>query len=307
MKDTIIKLVMQSNMTFEKLQSITNIDPNELERILLELMDDKTIFLSTSKKYEFLRDEYLVGTLEKTSKDLCYVVVDGKKYYIKPSELHTALKNDLVVIEEQFDSFATIRGILKRKNNKLVCEVREWNNRLVLVPFNGNCEIHLITPTELMKDLIIGDRVYVTLNNESSDENYIVVRDLTKIGHFNDKFNDEISIAISKDFDIDFSEEAIKEAEAIPKTVQEDEKKGRLDLTEENIFTIDSVHTKDMDDAISIKKLPNGNYQLGVHIADVAHYIKPGTHLFKEAMKRGVKVDVIDRSENASKNKNRTH
>ena len=290
MKEKVLKLITQSDITFDKLQKITNIEQSELERIVQELMDERLIFLNTLKKYEIITENYQIGTLEKTTKGACYVVVDGKKFYIAPNELHTALKNDLVVIEKQFDNDGSIKGILKRKNNKLVCEVKEWNNKLVLVPFNGNCEIHLIASQEQLKDLIIGDRVYINLTNESSDENDVVVRDITKIGHFNDEFNDEIAIAISKDFDIDFSEEAMKEANAIPETVQEHEKEGRLDLTEETVFTIDSVHTKDMDDAVSIKRLPNGNYQLGVHIADVAHYIKPGTHLFKEALKRGTSV-----------------
>ena len=110
----------------------------------------------------------------------------GKKISISPNFLHTALKNDLVVIEEQYDCTGVIKGILNRKNNRLVCEVREWNNKLILVPFNGNCEVHLITPSKMLKDYIIGDRVYVTLDNEANEDNDIFVKSITKIGHFND-------------------------------------------------------------------------------------------------------------------------
>lgn len=290
MKEKILKIIEQNNSSINRIQKLTNLEINTIENIIQELINEKKIFLNTSNKYETMKPEYLIGTLEKTSKGSCYVMVDGQKISISPSSLHTALKNDLVVIEEQYDNFGTIKGIIKRKNNKLVCEVKEWNNKLILVPFNGNWEIHLITPQELLKDYIIGDRVYITLTNESNENNDILVKNITKIGHFNDKFNDELAIAISKDFDIDFSEEALKEAESIPQTVQPHEKTDRLDLTNETIFTIDSIHTKDMDDAISIKKLDNGNYILGVHIADVAHYIKPGTQLFKEALKRGTSV-----------------
>ena len=290
MKEKILELIQRNSVSLEKLQKLTNLDSQTIESFIQELLDEKLIFLNTSKKYEAVKEEYLIGVLEKTSKGSCYVMVDDQKILIASDLLHTALKNDLVVVEKQYDNCGTIKGILKRQNPRLVCEVKEWNNKLILVPFNGNCEIHLVTPPELLKDYIIGDRVYVPLSNESSEENDLVVRGITKIGHFNDKFNDELAIAISKDFDIEFSEEAMKEAEAIPTTVQEYEKQDRLDLTDEAIFTIDSIHTKDMDDAISIKKLDNGNYELGVHIADVAHYIKPGTHLFKEALKRGTSV-----------------
>ena len=290
MKQEILKIIQQNNINLEKIQKITNKTQEEIENILQELMNENKIFLNTSKKYEIIKDEYLIGILEKTSKGSCYVTVNNEKILISEEKLHTALKNDTVIVEKNYNNHGTIKGILNRKNNKLVCEVKEWKNKLVLVPFNGNCEINLITPQELLKDYIIGDRVYITLTNESSEDNDIVVRNITKIGHFNDKCNDEIAIAISKDFDIDFSKEAMEEAESIPQTVQEHEKENRVDLTEETIFTIDSIHTKDMDDAISIKKLSNGNFELGVHIADVAHYIKPGTHLFKEAMKRGTSV-----------------
>ena len=290
MKEIILKLIEKENLTLERIQELTNLEKQEIKEILQELTNEKKIFLNTENKYELINEKHLIGTLEKTSKGASYVLVDNQKISIDSNNLCTALKNDLVVIEKKYDGCGIIKGILKRKNEKLVCEVKEWNNRLILVPFNCNSELHLVTVSEQLKDYIIGDRVYITLTNESSKDNDIVVRDITKIGHFNDQFNDEIAIAISKDFDIDFSEAAMKEAEAIPQTVQEHEKVGRLDLTEETIFTIDSVHTKDMDDAISIKKLNNGNYELGVHIADVAHYIKPNSQLFKEALRRGTSV-----------------
>lgn len=294
MKEKILELIRHNNMTIEKIQANTNIDYEELNEILSELMEEQQIFLNTQKRYELLSDKYLVGVLEKTSKGSSYVTVNNEKIAIDTDSLHTALKYDTVVIEKKYHNCGVIKGILHRKNNKLVCEIKEWNNKLVLVPFNGNCEINLITSQELLKDYIIGDRVYINLTNESSEENDLVVRNLTKIGHFNDQFNDELAIAISKDFDIEFSKKAMEEAEKIPLTVQEEDKKDRLDLTEEKIFTIDSIHTKDMDDAISIKLLDNGNYELGVHIADVAHYIKPGSQLFKEAMRRGTSVYLGD-------------
>ncbi len=294
MKEELLGLIQRNSLGLEKLEKLTNLDSETLQVLIQELLDEKLIFLNTSKKYEAIKEEYLIGVLERTSKGSSYVVVDDKKISIASDSLHTALKNDLVVVEKKYDNCGTIKGIMKRKNTRLVCEVKEWNNKLILVPFNGNCEVQLVTDSELLKDYIVGDRVYVNLTDESSEDNDLVVRSITKIGHFNDKFNDEVAIAISKDFDIDFSEEAIREAEAIPTTVQEHEKVGRLDLTTETVFTIDSIHTKDMDDAISIKKLDNGNYELGVHIADVAHYIKPNSQLFKEAMRRGTSVYLGD-------------
>jgi len=159
MKNKLLELIQRNSISLEKLQKITGLDSNTLESFIQELEDEKLIFLNTSKKYEAVKEEYLVGVLEKTSKGSCYVRVDDQKFFISPDSLHTALKNDLVVVEKTYDNYGTIKGILKRKNNRLVCEVKEWHNKLVLVPFNGNCEIHLMTSKELLKDLIVGDRV----------------------------------------------------------------------------------------------------------------------------------------------------
>ena len=152
MKNELLKLIQRSNISLEKLQKITGLDLQTIESLIHELEDEKLIFLNTSKRYEVVKDDYLVGVLEKTSKGSCYVRVDDQKIFISPDSLHTALKNDLVVVEKKYDNYGTIKGILKRKNNRLVCEVKEWHNKLVLVPFNGNCEIHLITSKELLKD-----------------------------------------------------------------------------------------------------------------------------------------------------------
>lgn len=294
MKDIVLKVITNESMCLEKIQRLTGISDEELKNIIAELAEERLIFLNTSNKYEVLSNEYHVGTLEKTSKGVYYIMVGDYKIDISTANLHTAQKHDLVVVEEKYNHSGFVKGIEKRQNNNIVCEVREWKNKLILVPFNNHKDIHLITPPELLKDCIVGDRVYITLTNESSQSNDLKVRNITKIGNYNDELNDEYSIAISKGFDIEFSEEAMKEAEAIPDKVLPTDKEGRLDLTGENIFTIDSIHTKDMDDAISIKKLPNGNLQLSVHIADVSHYVKPGMQLFKEAIMRGTSLYLGD-------------
>ena len=114
------------------------------------------------------------------------------------------------------------------------------------------------------------------------------------LGHVNDPDIELKKIAIANNFNIDFSKDAIKQADSIKETVQEDELEGRLDLRDKLIYTIDDDHTKDMDDAISIEINDKGNYVIGVHIADVSHYIKPNTPLFNEALERGNSLYMLD-------------
>lgn len=301
MKDKTLKIITKNDITYEQLIKVLELNNKEIEELnntLNDLMKNKVIFVNSKKKYSLIRNDYVIAPLESSSKNK-FVREDKEKVYIPDKDLSTALKYDLVVVERFNNNKGKVVGILKRKNNKLVCEVKEKNNKLILVPFNGNSEVSISLTKEISKELntnyIIGDRVYIELeDNYINEDNTILANNITKIGHLNDKMNDEIAIAITKDFDIDFSEDAIKEAESIPKEVREEDKIGRIDLTNEITFTIDSISTKDMDDAISIKKLYNGNYLLSVHIADVPYYVKPNSALYKDALKRGTSVYLGD-------------
>ena len=95
--------------------------------------------------------------------------------------------------------------------------------------------------------------------------------------------------------DLDFPEELMKELESIPEEVTKDDIQGREDLRDVRMVTIDGEDAKDLDDAISLEKLQNGLYRLGVHIADVSHYVRENTALDKEAFKRGTSVYLVDR------------
>ena len=294
MKENILKLIKNRNTNFENLLRLSMLSVDELKSILKDLIEEKKIFLNSSNKYEIITDNLYIGTLLRNSKGVSYIEVNGEKVYILPEDLHTALKYDTVVVETTHNNYGTIRGIIGRKNNKLVCEVKIKNNQLRLVPFNGNCELSINAPQELLKDLIVGDRVYTILDDKINDANYVFVTNLTKISDTNDKFRDEKAIAISKGFEIEFSEEAMIEANNLPTFVRDSDKEGRVDLTDKVIYTIDSITTKDIDDAVSVERLPNGNVLLGVHIADVGYYIKPGSALFKEAKKRKTSVYIGD-------------
>ena len=289
MEDEIIKIIKKNSCDFKTIKKISNLEDNDLNNIISSLIDKRKIFLNEKGKYSILTDEYVVGTLKKCSKGFSYIIDNNEKIIIDGEYLHTAIKDDLVVVE-RYGSKGKICGILKRKNRKLVCEVKEKKNKLVLIPFNGNKEISININKNLMKDLIVGDRVYVELEDKADELNNINATEIFKIGNTDDAACDEICVAISNGFDIDFPKEALEELKSIPNEVTENDIKNRYDFRKENIFTIDSITTKDMDDAISIRKIENGNYVIGVHIADVAYYIKPQTELFKEALKRGTSV-----------------
>lgn len=138
-----------------------------------------------------------------------------------------------------------------------------------------------------------GHKVLVRLLNRQ--DNGYNAEVLTIIGHKNDPGIDILSIVYKYGIEVEFNDEVKNELNAIPDSVSEEETKNRVDLRNEIIFTIDGDDTKDIDDAISIEKLENGNYKLGVHIADVSYYVKEKTALYETAMERGTSVYLADR------------
>ncbi|AYF92853.1 ribonuclease R [Apilactobacillus bombintestini] len=115
------------------------------------------------------------------------------------------------------------------------------------------------------------------------------------IGSVDDPGIDILQIVYAHNIPAQFPEDVLQEADAIPETISEEEKAGREDVTDQDLVTIDGESSKDLDDAVTVWKLPNGNYHLGVHIADVSHYVKPGSLLDEEAYKRGTSTYLTDR------------
>ena len=295
MQKKILLLLNHHGCTKRMLQEKLELSQNEIEFWIQQLLLERKIYKDAYNKYCKILPEHIIGKIETNSKGEKFVRNGREKIFILSEKLHTALKNDLVVIENYGQTFGQVLGIIERKNKKLICEVVKSNRKLGLVPFNIGCDISItVTDRNLLTDFVDGDRVIVTLDDTIDENNTIYVKSADRIGHRDDPKSDEFAIAISKDFDIDFSVEAFRETENIPNKVSKKDKENRVDLTNETIFTIDSEHTKDMDDAISIKKLYNGNFLLGVHIADVSYYVKPGMALFNDAKSRATSLYLGD-------------
>ena len=223
---------------------------------------------------------------------------DGKKYMIRQQDLGGALNGDIIVAKatKKMDHghiVAKTDKIIKRSTGMLIVEVREKDGEMVLEPFSAKMDGPVIINGLAMKPLVDGDRIMVKVGLKNENNSYYAGF-IKYIGHKDDPDADLKMIAVENNIAIEFSEEAMNEARAIPTYVSEEEKQGRLDLTDDVIFSIDCAKTKDRDDAISIRMNDKGNYILGVHIADVSHYVKPGTKLWDEAMQRSTSVYMVD-------------
>lgn len=262
--------------TFKDLTKLLDVDD---ETLLSDLntLEEQGIITVLSDYFQALdKNNYATENI-RIYKDCGVFYFDNIKYKIHLDDINGALKNDLCLfVIDKESKKAKVKKIIKRFNDLVVCELID--NKLKIYGDNKHVDI----PSNECSRLVEGSRVLIKLKNDGLNGNIVEI-----IGHKDDPDIDLIQIALSKCFSLDFSEEYLKELEKFPNHVKEDEIKGRLDLRNKLIYTIDCDNTKDMDDAISVEKKENGNYVLGVHIADVSHYVKLGSEIFKEAFKRG--------------------
>ncbi len=155
----------------------------------------------------------------------------------------------------------------------------------VMVPQLGN-EKSVLMKIRGNKTYRSGDRVKMGVEEWGDDEKDLICYDLQLLGHISDPSIDVDVAVIEYDIPTEFPEEVIKEAKKFGKSVKQSEIDGRIDFTNIECFTIDPTTAKDFDDALSLRVDKNGHYHLGVHIADVSHYVKPNSNLDREAIHR---------------------
>ena len=277
-----IKELFRNNvkLTLKEIQKKVNLDLETLVTILKSL-EEKGIIMEVDNCYQLLPNNYTVKEIKGLKNGYGVFYLNNERYTIHQLDLNGALYNDLCLfVFDKITHRAKVKKILKRANDLLVVEVKDDKLKV----YGNNLDYQVKVPSNETKKTVEGNRLLVKINNECGNlEGHIV--DI--IGHKDDPDIDLKQIALSKSFALDFSLEAKQELENIPYEVKEDELNNRLDLRDKLIYTIDNDHTKDMDDAISIEINDKGNYILGVHIADVSHYVKYKSALFDEAFKRG--------------------
>ncbi|MDD6879399.1 MAG: ribonuclease R [bacterium] len=307
MRDKILQLLESSNkalslMEIDSLLDIKTVeDTKELSTILRELEDDFQIYCSNKGRYMLLSKSNLrKGIFKMNKKGYGFVDIYGEDedVFVGPTNINKALNNDIVIVEIISKSGLKREGriykILERNLSTIVGEIYFEKDKCFLIPDDKKIEIQIEIEKDKTKGAVDGHKVVVKILKNISRNRYKgeVIR---IIGHKNDPGVDILSIVCKYEINDTFSDEVIKELDNIPESVSEIDKKGRRDLTNEMIFTIDGDDTKDIDDAISIDLLPNGNYKLGVHIADVSYYVKESSALDKEAMDRGTSIYLVDR------------
>lgn len=307
MKERIIELLNENtSLTImeinDKLLLNTIEEYQRLQSELDELVSDGILYYSEKKKkYLLLENSHLVkGELILNDKGFGFIEIgkDIKDVYVNEKNINGAQDGDTVLFEylnkDQLKPEGKIIKVIKRNYDPLVGEVLLIDGDYFVKPDKKGKNIYI--PREYLNGAVEGHKVVMEPLKEGNR-----VGKITKIiGHKNDVGVDILSFVYEYNFSPEFPKEVIDELDSIPQflssnDIQEGLANGRKDLRDEVIFTIDGADTKDIDDAISIEKISDKEYILGVHIADVSYYVKEGSKIDEEAYFRGTSVYLVDR------------
>lgn len=291
MEEDILKVIENSKQSGIKLEDVvgkfksTNEEEIECEVSLLE--KEGKIYKNCDGYYIALDKDLKIGTLYCSHKGRRYVTDNNIIFFVDSKDINGALDFDKVIFRpNEKNKTAKVEKIIERRNDIVVVEVISTTNGKILSTINTPEKINIQIRQGELEKYYDGDRLIVNVGSYSTP-NEARGKIIEKLGNKKEPNIEEVTIAASRGFTTKYSKEYLDELAAIPDKVTDEDIKGRLDLRGDVIFTIDSESTKDMDDAISIKVLDNGNYELGVHIANVSHYVKKGSAIYEDAIKRG--------------------
>jgi ribonuclease R len=247
-----------------------------------------------------LTDRLIEGTVKNTNKRGVYVELKNEEeVFVEKKDSLFSLKGDgvsLVLLnKKRGEQKGIIRGVVNRKKHSFVGVIQQSNSFSFFIPDDYRIYFDVFIPPKEMLKNIENKKVHVTITNWGTENKNPVGKIISVLGSVNDHETEINSILIEGGFESSFSKTVEEKAIAIDKKIAQKEVLNRLDLRKTPTFTIDPEDAKDFDDAISVKQLQNKNWEVGVHIADVSHYIKEGDSIDKEALSRGTSVYLVDR------------
>lgn len=304
MKEQILEVLkdVHEAKTLMEINDLLNLHTVEeyknLTKDVEELVSDFELFKTKKEKYLLIKNcpGLKIGKIAINKKGFGFLILEKEDdIYISSENLNNAIHNDTVLVEiikKGLKPEGRVLKIVKRDLDNVVGEIIIKDNKMMLKPDDDKLDLTIYLSNETTKNCVEGHKVLAHLTKNLGHKNYLA--DCIKIiGHKDDAGIDILSIAYKYNIMDEFSDEVIKELDSIPDTVDPKDLENRTDLTNEIIFTIDGADTKDIDDAISLT-YKDGIYTLGVHIADVSHYVKENTALGDEAFNRGTSSYLAD-------------
>lgn len=260
---------------------------------LISILEDEGIIFELDGIYKLMPTDYRIGKIQSSAKGNPYLVLDdGTNLMLNKETINGALPNDEVIYyvnAKKKPKEGKVIKIIERTSSPVLCEVKEKEGKKILVPHNVKGILKLRVNKNELKNLLNGDYVLVKPDKEKINDGFNCHLVSDRIILTDTNLSPALAlIAIEHECNPDYCEEVYEEIKNIPDEVSESDIEARKnhDFRNKTIFTIDGISTKDMDDAVGIEILPNGNYQITVSIAEPNHYVKKGTAIYNEAMNR---------------------
>ncbi|KLO20847.1 ribonuclease R [Marinitoga sp. 1155] len=304
LKNKILKLIKNKPLLqkelYDKLKAKNKNEKKEIRNILKDLQEEGEVYKNSKNRFCIVGNNMKIGIIEFTRRgSMAFVTTKkGEEIAITLENTKDAMHKDLVLIEivgswRDLPKGKVLR-VLKRNITKIVGIFEQKKLFGFVLPIDQKINTDFYVSPENFNKAKPGQIVEAKIIKYTRKNPEVKITKI--IGNVNDPEVDLPIVIIKHDLPEPgiFPENVMKEALSIPKTIQKKDLKGRKDFRDELIVTIDGDNAKDFDDAVQVKKLDNGNYLLGVHIADVSNYVKEGSNLDKEAFKRGTSIYLID-------------
>jgi ribonuclease R len=278
-------------------------DLKKIERYLDSLLDDGRIKQLSNGSYVSNRQEdEFTGTVDHVSSRFAYVNIgEEQDIYIKAKDLGSAVHGDTVKVT----IFPTQHGdhpegkvveILKRSRTKFVGRIEVSPNFAFVIPDFKKIHQDFFVYPENINGARTNDKVVIEVISWAEEDKKPEARVVEVLGKAGENEAEIHSIMAEFELPFRFPEDVERESETIAEGITKQEIKKRRDFRDVTTFTIDPIDAKDFDDALSFRKLDNGHYEIGVHIADVTHYVKADSLLEREAFDRATSVYLVDRT-----------
>lgn len=305
MEEKIVELLKQAKkaLSVDEIQEELGLQTVAELKELLKMLDKMEARLQIYRTHKnnympFTNSHLKIGVFASNKKGFGFVDIDGDEdVFIAPPNINGAIHGDQVIVEitspKGIDLEGRIVKIVSRSLKQMVGEIYYKKNKPYLNLDNEKVKLIIEIDKKKTMGAMPGHKVLIKIGKKIKDNLY--KGEVVKVlGHKNDPGVDILSITNEMGIPDTFSEKTMQEADRLPNEVSKEEMENRKDLRNDIIFTIDGDDTKDIDDAISIEKKDN-HYVLGVHIADVSHYVKPGSSIDTDALERGTSVYLADR------------
>jgi len=280
-------------------------DRPAFEELLQQLIDEGHLFETRKGKLASPKDlQMATGSFIGHARGFGFVTPDegGEDVFIPASETMGAMQKDKVLYkvlhkaEKGKKADGVIVKILERGQQRIVGTFEASNKGFgFVVADDKKIPKDIFISKSYTKGAVSGHKVVVEIIDYGEDRRNPEGKVIEILGHVNDPGVDILSVIRRYELAVEFPEEVYAEIEGLETEVKEEDKIGREDIRDWLTITIDGEDAKDLDDAVTMKKLGNGNYELGVHIADVSHYVREYTELDKEAYARATSVYLVDR------------